>query len=375
MSVVVTTDTEVHPLNAAWFDVWEEKIAYGEDWAGNYAAALDSGDLETARWFSRSSLPSRRKIRCLTTKAINRGAPAISDDDPRLIALTSREKAVYNSIAESDGRFRHMWTAEVIRRKADVAARRRNTPHTDKPRKRAAPPVETPPPLVRSVEETLEQRKVKNDLIEAWELLAAFGPGDREAWALLRSKAVAAGDDATATLAKARLKVLRNGRGADPDIAKMIEAAEATGAQMMARRQRNYAAEYARRVQRAEARGLSRSQAAGHPRTGERRASEALSAPEWTTTIFGDPSHVVTVATGYREAQRAGRYMELTRKLNQGEITAGEFRRKVSRMPPIAGVDLLSDPRQVLALVVLTDKSQFLFESKGTPARRKRGKQ
>lgn len=162
----------------------------------------------------------------------------------------------------------------------------------------------------------------------------------------------------------------------DSGIARMMAAAEATGAQMLARRQRDYAAEYARRVQRAEARGLSRSQAAGHPRTGERPAREALSAPEWTTTIYaGGPPRVVTVATGYREAQRAGRYMELTRKLNQGDISAGAFRRRVSRMASIAGVDLLSEPRQVLGLVVLTDQSQLVFESKGTPARRKRGRQ
>jgi hypothetical protein len=45
--------------------------------------------------------------------------------------------------------------------------------------------------------------------------------------------------------------------------------------------QRNYASEYARRIQRGQQRGLSRSQARGHPGTGERHISARVTVPKY----------------------------------------------------------------------------------------------
>jgi hypothetical protein len=47
----------------------------------------------------------------------------------------------------------------------------------------------------------------------------------------------------------------------------------------MVKKKRDYKAEYRRRIERGRAKGLSRSQARGHPRSGERHASKRTSTP------------------------------------------------------------------------------------------------
>jgi hypothetical protein len=53
----------------------------------------------------------------------------------------------------------------------------------------------------------------------------------------------------------------------------------------MPRRQRDYKAEYARRIKRGRAKGLSRSQARGHPGSRERLASQPAQAPTYSRQL------------------------------------------------------------------------------------------
>jgi len=126
------------------------------------------------------------------------------------------------------------------------------------------------------------------------------------------------------------------------------------------------------RVQKGVERGLTRSQALGHPRQGEDRASEVLGRPKWTVTVFAGSAEVAVFDADYRTAQRAGRYMALARRLVEGRISPAEFKQRAARMKPIGGLKLVSDPRVVLALAVTTDDKDLIFESGGQPNRRRR---
>ena len=126
------------------------------------------------------------------------------------------------------------------------------------------------------------------------------------------------------------------------------------------------------RVRKGVERGLTASQALGHPRPGEARASEVLGRQGWKVTLFVGSGEVATFDTDYRTAQRAGRYMALTRRLVEGRISPAEFKRRAARMRPIGGHRLVSDPRAALALAVTTDDEDLVFESGGQPNRRRR---
>jgi hypothetical protein len=143
------------------------------------------------------------------------------------------------------------------------------------------------------------------------------------------------------------------------------------------RRRRHTAAEYRRRKQRAaergstfyrerrvrgEERGYSRTQAAGHRRAGEpspRRVS-ALRSSEFT--IFTDRGERVDVRVNRAETRRAARYQVAVGRLERGEITPSEFRRRVSRWRPVAGHRLASDPDVALALKATTAPDEWVFD-------------
>ncbi len=157
-------------------------------------------------------------------------------------------------------------------------------------------------------------------------------------------------------------------------------------------RGRDYAAEYAARKTRAEARGttvygvrlrrgerlgLTSAQAAGHPDEGVASASELLGERIWHAPFFATTpdggGELVDVPLTYAEAQRAGRYMQRADSLDKGRISPAQFRARAARMGPIAGRQVVSDPAVALALVVTTAPSDLVFDSPraGGQARRK----
>ncbi len=136
---------------------------------------------------------------------------------------------------------------------------------------------------------------------------------------------------------------------------------------------------YDERISRLEALGLSRSQAAGHPRPNETPARELFSQPDYRATIYtgirgdaDDPPRVVSFWTDRPTDVRAGRYMAHTRALREERVTPIEFHRRVRRMRPIGGMRPLDDPEAVLALVQTTAREDIVFEYRGR-ARPRRG--
>ncbi len=125
-------------------------------------------------------------------------------------------------------------------------------------------------------------------------------------------------------------------------------------------RQRNYAAEYARRVASAERRGLSRSQARGHARVGrgELPASRVRVASVYAVTPTG--VRVQQVQVGDRDQRRAGQYMADTGRLLRGEMTDREFTRRWGGRR-IGGVELVTDPAEVRGLAFVTDPREVAF--------------
>jgi hypothetical protein len=140
-----------------------------------------------------------------------------------------------------------------------------------------------------------------------------------------------------------------------------------------ARAERRGSTPYRQRVARGGELGLTPSQSVGKPHTGEQPASAVLSEAAWTTTFYAaDPPRAVTVTTDRRTAQRAGRYMQLTRSLREERISPETFRDRVRRRPRIAGYRLLDDPRAVLALAETTSRDDLVFESGRSRPRRTR---
>ena len=152
-------------------------------------------------------------------------------------------------------------------------------------------------------------------------------------------------------------------------------------------RSRDYRAEYERRkvraadegstvaqqrVSRAAALGLSPTQAVGHPRAGERSARALHGEQNWTVTIFAEPRDVVTVQVSRADAVRAGRYNRLVRDLREGRMTPDDFQRRASRMKPIATHRVVSDPKKALALAILTEPDEYVFDSPRAGGRTRR---
>jgi hypothetical protein len=129
---------------------------------------------------------------------------------------------------------------------------------------------------------------------------------------------------------------------------------------------------YKQRVEGAERRGLSRSQAVGHPRTGETAAARLAAQTSYTATFFAQPRDVVTVRVARGDAVRAGRYNAKVRALREGRLSPDVFRRSTSRMRPIAGLRVVSDPQKALALAILTEPSDYVFDSPRSGGRSRR---
>lgn len=72
------------------------------------------------------------------------------------------------------------------------------------------------------------------------------------------------------------------------------------------RKRRNYRAEYARRKALAKVRGLSSSQARGHPKAGESGVSSKASSPRWTRILENAVRFLRGGETLSRAAERAG---------------------------------------------------------------------
>jgi hypothetical protein len=154
-----------------------------------------------------------------------------------------------------------------------------------------------------------------------------------------------------------------------------------------ARRRRDTRAEYARRKARASAAGttvyqrriargrdigLSRTQAAGHPRETERSARSLHAADVFTATFFAQPRDLITAQVSRSDAVRAGRYMAKLRALREGRLSPDAFRRSTSRMRPIAGLRVVSDPNKALALAILTEPGEYVFDSPRAGGRSRR---
>ncbi|MHB8671747.1 MAG: hypothetical protein ACYDAD_14505 [Acidimicrobiales bacterium] len=118
---------------------------------------------------------------------------------------------------------------------------------------------------------------------------------------------------------------------------------------------------------------MTRAQARGHAHSGEAAVSELISRPSWTVTFpAADPPRLATVELGYRDAQRAGRLDALGRAMREGRLAPKDYERRVRRMRPIAGLKPLADPRVVLALVTVSGRDDWVFESGRSRPRRAR---
>lgn len=120
---------------------------------------------------------------------------------------------------------------------------------------------------------------------------------------------------------------------------------------------------YRQRVERDVARGLTPSQAGGHPREGEAPASAVTGHGFAETSLFTrEAGDIVTLPDATAaEATRVARYLRITRSLQHGTITPAEFQRRVSRWEPIRGQHFLADPQRVLALQQTLDRDEILF--------------
>jgi hypothetical protein len=154
------------------------------------------------------------------------------------------------------------------------------------------------------------------------------------------------------------------------------------------RRRRDYAAEYRRRKRRAaeqsstfyeerrakgERRGLSRVQAVGHARdAGERAPGRFFSQRRSTVTGFFEPGNAASIKVSRREMQRVVAHHHLIDRLERGEITPTEFRRRVSRWRPLKGRRFVSDPALALAMRLSVPLDDRDFVSARMPGQRGR---
>jgi len=101
---------------------------------------------------------------------------------------------------------------------------------------------------------------------------------------------------------------------------------------------------YRYRVERGEARGLSRSQARGHPGKSEALASKV----ERERTILGRAGPEIVTLTGVREVTKAAKFDNDTKQLLAGKLTPKQFDKRWARKT--IGGEHLPDSKQVIAL-------------------------
>lgn len=110
-----------------------------------------------------------------------------------------------------------------------------------------------------------------------------------------------------------------------------------------------YRVETVRRLGRAEALGISRGQALGHPRRGEQLVSADLT--EWSEVPTTQGIADLTTSTK-QEASRVGQHLRNVRQLLEGSIDPRAFRRRwKSRIRKVGDYELEADPDKVLAMV------------------------
>ena len=98
------------------------------------------------------------------------------------------------------------------------------------------------------------------------------------------------------------------------------------------------------RVRHGVERGLTPAQARGHPRAGERRASEV----EREVTVIGPNGAQVVTVTGVRDLSRAGAFDRDVREMLAGRMAASKFDRRWGGRT-VGGVTV-PDSARVLAL-------------------------
>jgi len=106
----------------------------------------------------------------------------------------------------------------------------------------------------------------------------------------------------------------------------------------------NWSEYYRYRIERGAARGLTRSQARGHPGKGQPLASQV----ERRVQIVGASGPLEVTVIGTRASSRAARYDNDARRLLEGKIAPGTFNRRWAGKG--IGDVLLPNADQVLAL-------------------------
>jgi len=103
-----------------------------------------------------------------------------------------------------------------------------------------------------------------------------------------------------------------------------------------------------------EQEGIAPNVALGHAPKGEPGLRELRKERAWGASFYALDAEgyavVVSCDMSYADAQRAGKYMQLTERLAKGRISPEDFRRRVRRLGRIDGRRPLSDPAAVLAI-------------------------
>lgn len=132
-------------------------------------------------------------------------------------------------------------------------------------------------------------------------------------------------------------------------------------------RREGHATPTALRTAQGMARGLSKSQAVGHPKAEEPSVTEVGRRGEYEYSIYARTAEggveLVVESGTLMDARRAGRYMHREGQLKRGEITPAEFRRLTRYMRPIGGRQPVSDPADVKAISARTPPKDIRFQS------------
>jgi hypothetical protein len=117
-------------------------------------------------------------------------------------------------------------------------------------------------------------------------------------------------------------------------------------------RSRGFPNYWAERKAKLAERGFTPAQISGHPRrtSDEPVATRSAARSSRFPIIAKGGRFIPAVPMTRLEAGRDGRYFALLRAYERGDVTAAEFRRKVSRWRPVAGESLEPDADVALAV-------------------------